>query len=40
MQNVTWRDNAEGVTYNKDYTMRRYTGGFPIFPALGIEYIP
>lgn len=40
VQNATWRDNAEGVTYSKDYSTRHYTGGFPIFPALGVEYIP
>lgn len=40
VQNATWRDNAEGVTYSKDYATRHYTGGFPIFPALGVEFIP
>jgi hypothetical protein len=40
VQNVTNRDNAEGVTYNKDYSQRSYTTGLPVFPAIGIEYIP
>ena len=40
VQNATWRDNAEGIAYSKDYATRHFTGGFPIFPALGIEYIP
>ncbi|HET9620376.1 MAG TPA: TonB-dependent receptor [Kofleriaceae bacterium] len=40
VQNVTNRANAEGVTYNKDYTVRRYTHGLPVFPSIGVEYIP
>jgi hypothetical protein len=40
VQNVTNRDNAEGVTYSRDYTQRNYTTGLPIFPAIGVEYIP
>ncbi|MBA3392203.1 MAG: TonB-dependent receptor [Deltaproteobacteria bacterium] len=40
IQNVTNRRNAEGVTYNEDYTVRSYTRGLPIFPSIGVEYIP
>ena len=40
VQNVTNRKNAEGVTYNDDYTVRNYTRGLPIFPSIGVEYIP
>jgi hypothetical protein len=40
VQNVTNRDNAEGVTYNSDYTKRSYTTGLPVFPSIGVEYIP
>lgn len=40
VQNVTNRGNPEGVTYNPQYTQRSYTTGLPIFPAIGIEYIP
>jgi hypothetical protein len=40
VQNVTNRGNAEGVTYNNDYSVRTYTTGLPIFPSIGVEYIP
>jgi hypothetical protein len=40
LQNVVNRHNAEGVTYNKDYTRLSYTNGLPIFPSIGVEYIP
>ncbi|HEX7842401.1 MAG TPA: TonB-dependent receptor plug domain-containing protein, partial [Kofleriaceae bacterium] len=40
IQNVTNRENPEGVTYNKDYSQRSYTTGLPVFPAIGLEYIP
>jgi hypothetical protein len=40
VQNVTYRKNAEGVTYNEDYSVRSYTNGLPIFPSIGVEYIP
>jgi len=40
VQNVTNRGNAEGVTYNDDFTVRTYTTGLPIFPSIGVEYIP
>jgi hypothetical protein len=40
VQNVVNRQNAEGVTYNKDYTHLSYTTGLPIFPSIGVEYIP
>jgi hypothetical protein len=40
VQNATNRTNPEGVTYNDDFTQRRYTRGLPFFPALGVEYLP
>ena len=40
VQNVTNRRNAEGVTYSEDFASRSYTRGLPIFPSLGLEYIP
>jgi hypothetical protein len=40
VQNVTNRGNAEGVTYNNDYTQRSYTTGLPVFPSIGVEYVP
>ena len=40
LQNVVNRRNAEGVTYNGDYTRQSYTYGLPIFPSIGVEYIP
>ncbi|MCA9674206.1 MAG: carboxypeptidase regulatory-like domain-containing protein [Kofleriaceae bacterium] len=40
VQNVTNRVNPEGVSYNFDYTERRYTRGLPVFPSLGVEYTP
>jgi hypothetical protein len=40
VQNVVNRHNPEGVTYNKDYTHLSYTSGLPIFPSIGVEYIP
>jgi hypothetical protein len=40
LQNVVNRRNPEGVTYNKDYTRLSYTSGLPIFPSIGVEYIP
>jgi hypothetical protein len=40
VQNVTNRDNPEGVTYNQDFTQRSYTTGLPVFPSIGVEYIP
>jgi hypothetical protein len=40
IQNITNRANAEGVTYNDDYTTMRYTRGLPIFPSIGVEYLP
>jgi hypothetical protein len=32
--------DAEGVTYSNDFTQRSYTTGLPVFPSIGIEYIP
>jgi len=40
VQNVTNRANPEGVTYNNDYSQRSYTTGLPVFPSIGVEYIP
>jgi hypothetical protein len=40
LQNVVNRKNAEGLTYNEDYTRPSYTHGLPIFPSIGVEYIP
>ena len=38
IQNISNRVNAEGVTYNYDYTSIEYTRGLPIFPSIGLEY--
>jgi hypothetical protein len=40
VQNVTNRLNAEGVTYDHTYQQARYTRGLPVFPSLGVEYVP
>ena len=40
VQNATNRVNAEGVSYNFDYSERSYTRGLPVFPSLGLEYTP
>ena len=40
LQNVVNRQNPEGVTYNQDYTRLNYTSGLPIFPSIGVEYVP
>jgi hypothetical protein len=40
VQNALYRKNPEGVTYNDDYSRLSYTNGLPIFPSIGIEYIP
>jgi hypothetical protein len=40
LQNVTNRENVEGVTYNTDFSKRSYTNGLPIFPSIGVELIP
>jgi hypothetical protein len=40
VQNVVNRHNPEGLTYNTDYTRPSYTNGLPIFPSIGVEYIP
>jgi hypothetical protein len=40
LQNVVNRRNPEGVTYNEDFTQRSYTAGLPIFPSIGVEYLP
>jgi len=40
VQNVTDRANPEGVTCNADYAQRSYTTSLPVFPSIGVEYIP
>jgi hypothetical protein len=40
LQNVVNRKNPEGLTYNTDFTRPSYTNGLPIFPSIGVEYIP
>jgi hypothetical protein len=40
LQNISNRKNAEGVTYNTDFSTLSYTNGLPIFPSIGVEYIP
>jgi hypothetical protein len=40
LQNVSNRKNREGITYNSDFSRLRYTNGLPIFPSIGVEYIP
>jgi Carboxypeptidase regulatory-like domain/TonB-dependent Receptor Plug Domain len=40
VQNAVNRHNPEGVTYNTDYSRLSYTNGLPIFPSIGVEYIP
>jgi hypothetical protein len=40
VQNVSYNHNPEGVTYSKDYMTRSYTNGLPIFPSIGVEYVP
>jgi hypothetical protein len=40
VQNVTNRANAEGLTYSSDFTMKKFTTGLPVFPSIGVEYIP
>lgn len=40
VQNVSNRANPEGVTYNQQYSQRSYTTGLPVFPSIGVEYIP
>ena len=40
LQNVSNRRNPEGVTYNDDFSRQSHTSGLPIFPSIGVEYIP
>jgi hypothetical protein len=40
VQNVTNHRSPEGVTYNDDFSQRRYTRGLPVFPSIGVEYVP
>ncbi|MFT3837542.1 MAG: TonB family protein [Myxococcaceae bacterium] len=37
VQNVTNRQNVEGVFYNFNYTQQQYVYGIPILPALGLR---
>ena len=38
IQNVTNRDNVEGIDYSADYMQRTYTTGLPILPSIGLIY--
>jgi hypothetical protein len=38
VQNVTNRENAEGVDYNYDFSQSRYQPGLPIFPSFGLRW--
>jgi hypothetical protein len=40
LQNVSNRKNPEGVTYADDFSRMDYTRGLPLFPSIGVEYIP
>jgi TonB-dependent Receptor Plug Domain len=40
VQNASYRQNPEGVTYSLDYSQKDYTYGIPIFPSLGVEFVP
>jgi hypothetical protein len=40
VQNVTNHRSPEGVTYSEDFATRSYTRGLPVFPSIGVEYIP
>lgn len=40
VQNVSNRENPEGVLYSDDYSQREYTSGLPVFPSLGVELVP
>jgi hypothetical protein len=40
VQNVTNHRSPEGVTYNEDFSMKSYTRGLPVFPSIGVEYVP
>ena len=37
VQNVTNRQNVEGVTQNYDYTKEGYIQGLPIVPVVGMR---
>jgi hypothetical protein len=37
VQNVTNRQNVEGVTYNFDYTREQFVYGLPILPSIGVR---
>jgi hypothetical protein len=37
LQNVTNRQNVEGVSYNFDYSQSGYAHGLPIFPIVGLR---
>ncbi|HWV38122.1 MAG TPA: TonB-dependent receptor [Vulgatibacter sp.] len=38
VQNVTNRENIEGVEYKFDYSRWAYSPGLPIFPSIGLRY--
>jgi len=38
VQNVTYRDNAEELVYNQDYSQRRNIQGLPILPVIGARW--
>jgi hypothetical protein len=40
VQNVSNHRSPEGVTYRDDFSGRRYTLGLPVFPSIGVEYVP
>ncbi len=40
VQNVSNRVNPEGVVYSDDFAKFEYLRGLPVFPALGVEYVP
>jgi len=38
VQNVTNRENVEGVEYKFDYSRWAYSPGLPLFPSIGLRY--
>jgi len=37
IQNISNHTNAEGTSYNADYTQSKTTSGIPIYPILGVR---
>jgi hypothetical protein len=37
IQNISNHTNAEGMSYNADYTQTKTTSGIPIYPILGVR---